>query len=95
MARVFQLPEDVYEVKGKDGEVLLSAPLLDLYYVMAYASEDPAVSQLNNFDRSNYIAQVVNQKYGSKLTGGQTTSIFIDLTEAIEESKKNITSSQE
>jgi hypothetical protein len=92
MARVFQLPEDVYEVKNKNDEVVLSAPLLDLYYLMAYTSEDPAVSQLDNYQKSQHIASVVNQVYGSKLTGGQITSVFIDLTEAVEASKKNITS---
>jgi hypothetical protein len=89
MARVFQLPENDYQVVNKDGETILSAPLLDLYYLIANSSEEPQVSDLPNDQKFTYVAEVVNRTYNSQLTGGQILSIFIDLTESVEESKKN------
>ena len=93
MARIFQLPEDEYQIQNAKGEVILSAPLLDLYYLIANTSEDDVAAQLtNNNDKFSYIAKVVNDKYNTTLSGGQILSIFIDLTDSVENSKKNITS---
>jgi hypothetical protein len=92
MAKVFKLPEDEYQVQGADGTTKLTAPLLELYYLIAQATETPGLPEEQKFD---YAAMKVNEKYGSKLDGGQLLSIFIDLSESVEESKKNTTSTQE
>ena len=86
-----KLPSNKYVVEDEDGNVLIEAPLLDLYYLIAFNSETAGFSQIENMQRA---ASVVNQAYGTNLSWGQTMEILIDLQTQVDEVKKKATSSQ-
>lgn len=87
-----KLPTNKYIVEDTDGNILLEAPLMDLYYLIAFNSESDAPTQLA---KMKFAAEAVNAEYGSSLSWGQVMEILTDLQDKVEEAKKKVTSSQE
>jgi hypothetical protein len=78
------------EVSFKDsetGEVLLKAPLMDLYYTIAMASAEAPDG--NNIDKAKAACIEVNNDYGSSLTWGQVASLLEKLDPLVNKVKKN------
>lgn len=91
----FQLPSSTYEVVDQDGKMLLSAPMMELYYTIALATEEAEVAKLPRKQGFMIAANEVNSVYGSTLDWGQIIEILNDLSEQLESLKKNTTSTPE
>lgn len=91
----FQLPSSEYEVVDQDGEVILKAPLMELYYTICLATEEATSAKLPLKQGYMMAANEVNAIYGSKLDWGQIIEILNDLNDQMESLKKNTTSTQE
>ncbi len=91
----FTLPSSKYEVVDQEGKVLLEAPLMELYYTIALATEEAELSKLPRKQGFMMAAAEVNNVYGSTLDWGQIVEILNDLSEQLEALKKNTTSTQE
>jgi hypothetical protein len=95
MAVKFQIPSSKYEVVDQDGEVILEAPMMELYYTIALATEEAELAKLPRKQGFMMAAQVVNEAYGASVDWGQIVEILNDLSEQIETLKKNTTSTPE
>ncbi len=95
MSQRFKLTTSKYEVVDEDNKVILSAPLLELYYTIALASEEATAANLPQKHGFIRAAEEVNQTYGCTLDWGQIVEILNDLNDQMESLKKNTTSTQE
>jgi hypothetical protein len=87
MNEVEIITQEVTFKDSESGEVLLTAPLMDLYYTIALKSaEDP---KLSNIDKSKAAALEVNSTYGCSLTWGQVANLLEKLDPMVNKVKKN------
>jgi hypothetical protein len=91
----FTLPSSKYEVVDQEGEVILSAPLMELYYTICLATEEATSAKLPLKQGYIMAANEVNAVYGCTLDWGQIIEILNDLNDQMESLKKNTTSTPE
>ncbi len=85
-----QLASQVYNITDENGEVIISAPALDIYYVISFAASElgPGASTK---DQCKITAQHLNEEYGCSISWGQA----LEITEAIFAEVENIKKKQE
>lgn len=86
------LTNDLYKIVDAEGTVLLEAPISDLYYTIALASEN---EHLSARQKAEIAAQQINEEYKTSLTWGQIIVLFNELTDEMEKLKKNTIVTQE
>lgn len=87
-----KLENDLYKIVDSKGKTLLEAPISDLYYTIALASEN---EHLSARQKAEIAAQQINAEYNTSLTWGQVIVLFNELTDEMENLKKNTTATQE
>ena len=80
-------------LKDADGNEIVKAPLMDLYYTIAMAQNE--LKSGTQVDKMKYAAQVVNTEYGTELTWGEIADLVQQLDAEVEAAKKNSTNTQE
>jgi len=74
-------------IKDEEGKVLFSAPLMDLYYMIALeAKEDESTSKKQKMEKA---ALEINTTYNTNITWGQVISILEYIGPMVEDVKKN------
>ena len=83
-----QLISETYKIVDGDGKVLLEAPITELYYAIALATED---ERLTARQKAEIAAVQLNAEYGTNLGWGQVIVLFNALNDEMENLKKNTT----
>lgn len=82
-----KLSNEKVKVTDTDNNVLLDANVLDLYYLISIAQEN--LEDAPTRTRLQVAADAVNKEYGTSFTWSQILEILQDVTEIIEDLKKN------
>lgn len=82
----FKIVQDNYVIRDQDNNIILEAPLMDLYYLIANGTEENP--NATNVDRFKNAANKVNEEYGCKLSWGAICDLFDLVNTKVEELKK-------
>lgn len=84
-----KLIKDVYKVQDAEGNILIEAPILDIYSTIGLGM---ATTTGDRKEKMKAAAQALNEEYGCDLSWGTVLMLLNDIDEAVENAKKNSTS---
>lgn len=82
-----KLSAERINIMGEDEQPILSANLLDLYYLLVFAQE--GTENASMIDKFKKTANVVNNEYGCNVSWQQVAEIFDYVETEAEKLKKN------
>lgn len=87
-----KLITDNYKFEDNEGNVILEAPLMDVYCLISLAAEEQQDSRKEKMVRA---AKALNDEYGTSFTWGETLILLNSIDEEIQVAKKNSKSTPE
>lgn len=88
-----KLVNEPIKITNQDGEVVLEAPLMDIYYGVVINMPDD--DKLSKDQRMKVAASGFNSQFKTNLSWAELASIFEQVTLEVEALKKNLSSTLE